>query len=281
MKIAVVGSGGGAKGDFEAGVNETLMNMGVRPKIWFGTSTGALNAAGCAWLGPAGNVKVWENIRGIKDIFKLNLWKLLFLGRSDGLYSWKPLDKLIRKVLVSEEPLYDACVTKVSLNNGALHHVYASKVPKEEFLKSLIASTTVPFHTDPVKDGKTWWVDGGVREMTPLKEAIKWGADRIYVILANPWAENPSSVEDPEEWSSHFRFARAGLRAVDILAHEVFVNDIQKCTSYNKRSDKKKIELVVYAPSKVLHGSDDFRPESIKLGLDAGRNAMPVFTEGV
>ena len=64
-KLAIVLSGGGAKGAFQVGVLDALINKhGVNPAIVVGTSTGAIQALGVAQQDVAGLVDVWMGLKG-------------------------------------------------------------------------------------------------------------------------------------------------------------------------------------------------------------------------
>ncbi|HEU5102886.1 MAG TPA: patatin-like phospholipase family protein [Roseiflexaceae bacterium] len=79
MSVAIVMSGGGAKGAFEVGVLKYLIEVkGVRADIVCGASVGALNALKLA-EGPKGSTvpfqgleQIWRGIRGDQDIFRFN-----------------------------------------------------------------------------------------------------------------------------------------------------------------------------------------------------------------
>ena len=69
-KLAIVLSGGGAKGAFQVGVLDALITThGVKPAIAVGTSTGAIQALGVAQDDIAGLLKVWTGIKGNSDIY--------------------------------------------------------------------------------------------------------------------------------------------------------------------------------------------------------------------
>ena len=96
MTTALVLSGGGAKGAFEAGVIAALDDAGVRPAILSGTSAGALNAAAVACgvpidrlVGMWGSLESGDVYRMRRDVHRLvrplhlasDPWALLGRGR--------------------------------------------------------------------------------------------------------------------------------------------------------------------------------------------------------
>ena len=190
MKTALVLSGGGARGAFQIGVLEHL----IKEKKYsfdsmYGTSVGALNTSGLSMLGYDELRRIWDNIKKMSDIFASNWYKLWVLF-GDGLYNYKPLEKLLHKHLDGKSASVPVTVTKVHIPSGKL--VYA-KSDEPDFVESVLASTLVPLAADPYKG---LWYDGGVREITPLQKAIDDGAEKIVVILCSPYNQ------DPDAWRS-------------------------------------------------------------------------------
>jgi len=231
-----------------------LSEFGFHPDAIYGTSVGALNAVGYAYQGISGLEKVWRNIKGKTNIISFN-WLSLIL-KSKGLYNTKPLRKILEKNIVGS-PTCDIYVCKVSLITGKIKYGHDSEI---DFISSVEASATIPGIMAPIDDE---WVDGGVREQTPLKQAILDGTDKMIVILCNP-LEYEQSERKVGNWISN------ALRTIDILTHEIFINDIQTCLECNKEKDKKFIELAVYAPSYIMHDTLDFDSEKIANGIQLG-----------
>ena len=73
-KRALVLSGGGGRGAFQAGVFEHLESIGWKPDIIVGTSIGSMNAAVYAVGGVANLQQMWESIR-TKDMHRFFRWK--------------------------------------------------------------------------------------------------------------------------------------------------------------------------------------------------------------
>src|SRR3546814_1489426 len=69
--LAIVLSGGGAKGAFQVGVvHELVVNRGVRLDIVAGVSTGAIQALGVAQDAVPALLDAWLGIRGNSSIYK-------------------------------------------------------------------------------------------------------------------------------------------------------------------------------------------------------------------
>lgn len=275
MKTALVLSGGGAKGAFQAGVISKLAQQGTQIDLVCGTSAGSLNAAAFAFCGAGEMIDLWQDIRSWRDVFSLN-WSAVTM-RADGILGTGPLRKKVKRVIdvafedyPSRIPL---SVSKVRLEDGRLMFANGGD---QCLVDSVIASCSIPGIISPVIDEFTGdhYVDGGTRENVPLKRAIDLGADRVVVVLCSPWGQNPP------RWFGHsggwFEFVENAMRALDITLHEVMVNDIETCLEKNLNPDKRQIEVVIYAPQFEPCGTMDFNPEAIRKAIALGKIAKPV-----
>lgn len=254
-KLAIVLSGGGAKGSMQFGMLKYLCEQGIKPHAIYGTSVGSLNSAGYAFHGIEGLQKVWDSIKSRNSVFKFNFKSLLLL--SSGLFNARPLRKLLEENNKGT-PQCNAYACKVNIETGDIKYTHCLD---PDYTDSCVASASIPALIEDV-DG---WVDGGVREQTPLKQAILDGATKIIVILCNPLEKNPE-VAKKSNWVKNL------LRTTDLLAHEVFLNDIQSCLYYNKtRIDgKREVQIDVYAPEKLVIDSLDFNQEKIQPAIAYG-----------
>lgn len=83
--MALVLSGGGAKGAFEAGVIAALEDEGITPDVLAGTSAGALNAAAVAvGLGAEAIAELWTSLES-RDVYQPRLDVHRFLRYRDAL----------------------------------------------------------------------------------------------------------------------------------------------------------------------------------------------------
>lgn len=260
---ALVLAGGGAKGAFQVGVLQRLEESGVRFDSVYGTSTGALNTIGYSFGGVPEMTKIWQGIRGPKDIIRLNWYNLLW---SRGAYSTKPLRSIIEGHLKRfPKPRCQAWVCYVDFRDGGLYYRGSHET---EFSDAVLASASIPFALEPVQD---FFVDGGVRETAPLKRAIDDGASEITVILCQPWNKNPDFWTPERPYLISY-----GIRAIDVMTHEILVNDIERCIRDNSRAGKKRIKLTLYAPDRTPMSALDFDPKKIAATIDLGRSASPV-----
>ena len=97
--LAIVLSGGGAKGAFQVGVLDALIReKGVSFETAVGTSTGAIQAAAVAQDDIGRLIGFWRSLNGESSIYRKRggaLWAAL-TGK-DSLYSTKPLERLLEQ----------------------------------------------------------------------------------------------------------------------------------------------------------------------------------------
>ena len=224
-ELAVVLSGGGAKGAFQVGaLDELIVRRGVRVDIVAGVSTGAIQAIGVAQDDLPGLVDQWTSIRGNRDIYvDRPLGPLGGLVGVDALHDARPLRARLRafvddaKVRATGKKLR---LGVVSLQSGAYRTIDES-VPG--LANWVYASAAMPVFFDPLRTRAAngaieQWVDGGVRNVTPLADALHLNPRGVIVIRTSP-------TPTPTEPRRYPDLIRIGLRAVDILQSEVSLND--------------------------------------------------------
>ena len=266
-KTALVLSGGGAAGAFQAGVIKQLVASEVEIDAVYGTSAGALNAAAFSILGADGLIDIWKNIGGLKDIFRINKWLFWTLGmKAKGLYSHWPLEKLVDSVLAQGKPKIPVTVTRVNLLNGKLEYVNSRQ---KAFRDAVISSACIPVFVTPHQHH----VDGGTRENTPLSKPIKDGYDRIIVVMANNYVRNVSKRKTVGNWLS------TGLRSLSIVKNEHLLEDLKMCHRLNSHPDYKEVEVDVYYPKKRTPGVLSFSPARIRDAIDVGLEDYPEYLE--
>jgi len=257
---ALVMSGGGSKGAFEVGAVDYLVNdRGLDFEVIVGVSTGSLNAVilaqGAGLSGLKAQVAalkdLWFGIRSSKDIYTTRfLGNILVLLAKNSIYSPEPLRKKLEKN-VSLERLKtsgkDLRVGAVVLESGD----YLSLDQNDaSIIDWTLASSSMPIFFPPVGVAGQTGVDGGVRNITPLKDAFdalkrRAGAkastlggpnagpvdlpepDEIYVVLASPLGVRRESGP----WKTGIDVAK---RSVAILSNEILRTDLQRAFTVNQ-----------------------------------------------
>lgn len=234
-KLALVLSGGGAKGAFTAGAVKYLMvERSLQFDLVVGTSTGALIAPLVASGDIANLVHFYENVEQ-QNILTDRPDLLAFLF-SDALNDTKPLERLIQnffgnrwryeKLLQSSTEMF---VTVVNMQTGEIEYGNQHQDPKPVLLKKILASACVPVMMPPVKIGRHQYVDGGVKEIAPFSKAIEEGATHIISVILSPDAKHRAPVY--KEFKSSMDILK---RTLELLTDEVVDNDMKVATLYSE-----------------------------------------------
>lgn len=304
--LAVVMSGGGAKGAFQVGVlDELIVRRGVRVDAFAGVSTGAIQALGGAQDDVPGLVEAWLALRGNRDVYRDRGGVIGGLLGNSSLYDASPIRARIRAF--ADEAKLRASGRKlllgvVNLTTGAFRSVDESTPGIANWV---YASAAVPVFFQPLTtraaDGQEeQWVDGGVRNVTPLDAALELSPRAVLVVLASP--PDPAAAR-PKRYGN---IISIGLRSVSILQSEVVANDTKNAGLINDllAAREKQARLLArsglppaataaalapldaelaryrFAPIRVLapetEVSDtlEFDPARIRAGIEAGRRAV-------
>lgn len=283
-KVALVLSGGGAKGAFQAGAERYAREVkGYHWDLIAGVSVGALNAGMLAMQKYTQLWDLWSNISNGK----------VYRGRMTLVSAaWRAL--LRRKSVLGNEPLkalidreFDPAAVKVGLRIGAVSLLTGKYVPFQHtdagFKDAVLASTAIPIYWAPVDvPGHGPMVDGGVRNVTPLGDVLGDGPDEIVIINCNP--PDPKVLDQPPA-----NLLEIGTRSLDIAVNEIFVGDVREFTRINlnvkeaaqggvtlhddKGKAYKYFEHKLIQPSQHLGGSIDFSQATTRRSMQAGWTA--------
>lgn len=235
--IAIVLSGGGARGAYEVGVlkyifTEFARRSGIFPRfrIFCGTSVGAIHVAFLASYirGIQRNIRVlesiWRNIDG-DSIFRTNFRSIIdmIMKPSSGRSLFDPtvLNTMITKGInwdlirrnILDGMIKTVCVLATQLSTGRVVAFIDSSQILPEWKKDpfntfvqvairpehVLASAAIPIIFPPVKIDQRWYCDGGVRLNTPLTPAIRLGADKIFTVVLRYY--NPAELPVQKEVS--------------------------------------------------------------------------------
>jgi NTE family protein len=274
---AIVLGGGGAKGAHSVGaIKHLLGDLEISFPIICGVSVGAITAAFIAQykLGDekkaaADLCEMWAKI-STKDIYvrwkPFGKWHSLWKG---GFYNPAPLIKLIRSSISLEkirESGKQVSVGVVSVSSGK-YTIFDQT--SDYFIDAVIASSLFPGMFPPIKIGNELWMDGGMKQISPIDIAIKQGATNIYAIVTSPEKRIPKFVEKPS--------AIASLkRAIDLSTEKIMSNDIEKAHLHNKLAEHgvagyQFINLNIIRPKyNLIEDFLDFNPTKIKEMMEIG-----------
>lgn len=198
VPIALVFSGGGAKGAYEAGIAAAFVAGGVPIKLVAGTSAGALNAT----LVAGGQLdfleEMWRSITR-EQVYRLRP-SVFFAGFLPG---WLTLWALNEAgSLFDPSPLRDLIEARVDLERVRrspvrLVIVTADLSAREKRLfdnqsvsvDALMASVAVPGAFPPAAVDGTLLFDGGLTGRAPVLDALESGVDVERVVVVMSYAE--------------------------------------------------------------------------------------------
>jgi NTE family protein len=221
---AVVFSGGGARGAYQIGVYEALVENGFQPDLVTGTSIGAILATLVAARTPPAEMKrLWRKacqpgfLPYRRDVHRFREWnhvrhndKLERLLRQE--VDWDAVRRSTVQLRITAVDVCDA--TRVEFTNENISP------------EAVVASTAIPLLFPPEQlDGRHLW-DGGLLTSTPLQPAIENGATRIVAILNEPW--NPPVSQAPGNLREAFD------RVIDIVNQRSLRKDLERAREINE-----------------------------------------------
>lgn len=234
--LALVLSGGGARGAYEIGVLRHVLGkltprLGefARPRIFSGTSVGAINACALAAHHEAPDFALpelasrWLQL-GLENIFRLGwrdltgLLRWLFGSARNGgphsLLDAGPLAELVRTSIpwrnlhqgIAEGRVHGVTVSATDVETGHTVVFIETELISELLLASrdravdwaavrltaqhALASAAIPIIFPTVRVAGRMYSDGSLRQNTPIAPAIRLGAARVLVIgLRTPLAQ--------------------------------------------------------------------------------------------
>jgi NTE family protein len=218
-------SGGGAKGAFQLGAERVLREeYGFRWERIFGVSVGALNAALLAQQEYARLRQLWLTIRE-EDVYRKFPWPIVAfrvgIQHKLGLYDDRPLRRLIDKHAAGRPFVIPTHVGRVSLQSGQ-YELVPSTAP--DFLDAVWHSATMPVIWEAI--GPQAFVDGGLRNVTPLGDALDYNPTEIVVIACSGPRIEP--IKPP---TNLLDVAKRSL--TDITINEILLNDVQEFIRIN------------------------------------------------
>ena len=280
---ALVLSGGGAKGAYQAGALYNLLGeRSIHYDIITGTSVGALNGAFISMFGIGSELDAAEGLKdlwfGIDDSKIYRKWCFGLLGKlpllwKHSVYCTAPLQKLVRSRLkpgairTSGKKL---CIGAVSLNTGE-RRVWTEQ--DDDIATGVLASSSFPGMFEPIESDGELFTDDGVRETTPVANAIEAGATRIDVIQDFPVGVTGGFASRPTT-------LRVVERVLAAMSAEIVVGDLKVAELYNaiiranvEVPGKRVVELNMLRPAEVLlENSLDFDPGLIRTNFAKGYN---------
>jgi len=236
---ALVLPGGGMKGAYQVGaLRHWMLEQGIDYPIMCGVSVGALNVAGlsAAPLGdPQGAYQrlssIWDRVenRTIRRDWPF-FGKLATLWKK-SVYDARPLMKWVHQEVHLEEIRNsgrEVRVGIVSWNSKAYRSVGQDD---DGFADYVYASASFPMFFQPLDRDGHLWTDGGLINVTPIKEAVRLGATHVDIIMnrnpaiSDPWEPKGKNILD---WV---------MRSIEIQQDEILRTDLEVVGLKNDLAD--------------------------------------------
>jgi NTE family protein len=194
IMLAIVMSGGGNYGALEAGALEVLLEAGIHPDLWVGTSAGGLNAILMASEPTMKGVRhlqeLWRKARpvpqGGASVFTAT--RRFALGM-DSLFPNEPVAEFISSHLPSDCHTFGDIYDRTGKRAFALAVEYPDCVARvfgrrrdDRLLDGAMATSALPPYFPPWKVDSRRYLDGGIAANLPLRVAVEYGADEIFAL---------------------------------------------------------------------------------------------------
>ncbi|WP_394824152.1 patatin-like phospholipase family protein [Pendulispora albinea] len=241
-RVAMILSGGGARGAYEVGVlwyifDELTRIRGRPPKIDIlcGTSIGAINACylaahlGDPVLGMRRLVDLWSELQlprvlgfGVRQV--LSLPRLVLGGTGDGygLFDARPMAEIVTREIswravsrcLRRRQLLALSVSCTEVSRGRTvvfmqtspHWTIPETPPPRTVFRSChvgphhaLASAAIPLLFPPVRIDRELYLDGGLRQNTPIAPALRLGATHIFAMGSSQVVHGPLGSEGPRK----------------------------------------------------------------------------------
>jgi NTE family protein len=192
--LAVVMSGGGNYGALEAGALEALLEAGIQPDLWVGTSAGGLNAILMA------SEPTMEGVRHLQELWRkarpvpqggasvFTATRRFAMGM-DSLFPNDPVAEFIAAHLPADCQTFGDLYDRTGKRAFALAVEYPDCVARvfgqhrdDRLLDGAMATSALPPYFPPWKVGSRRYLDGGIAANLPLRVAVEYGADVIFAL---------------------------------------------------------------------------------------------------
>lgn len=250
MSKVLVLAGGAVKGAYQAGVIRSLFESGFQPDAIYGISAGSLNAS--YLVNQFGMQAVEESPidyvqagKDLWDFWEMRIthpgslfvpWSIFELGytalvkKFKGLVDTSPLRNLVEDSLQMRNLHASPIALKVGAVNiidGGIKYVDPSV---DSFFSFLMASCAVPILMPVVNIGNNMnqnYLDGGLRNVSPICKAIEDGATEIVAISCHPEQIEGGNFDTGD-------LLALVDRVMDIAVNEILNADLQAAKMMNE-----------------------------------------------
>lgn len=182
MKLGITMEGGASRTVFSCGVTDAFLEEDIMPDYFIGVSAGIAYGVSYLTKQKGRNLELAtkymgdKRYMGPKHLLKnRNFYNLAFA-----------FDEVPNKLLPFDLDAFEAYPGKVVAGVTNIHTgkpEYVEVPRRDDKYEVLVASCALPILFQPVKIGKHYYLDGGLSDSIPYKQAIKEGCDKNIVIL--------------------------------------------------------------------------------------------------
>lgn len=267
---ALVLGGGSLKGAFQAGAAMALFEAGFVPDQLYGISVGSLNATFLAneaarqyketgqvnwekvgkhliefWIR---NITKPDDVAVIRSRFRMGYNTLM--SRFDGLLDNSPIQNLIRNHVDMDAIKNGPVKLKVGAVDIIQGDMCYADAQDPNFLDYVYASSSLPFLMPAVQiggDHRRAFLDGGLREVAPLRVAIEDGATDIACVACH-------AKKIYNEKFNYRNLLNLMDRVKDITVNQLVNNDIAWAERFTEREKLhgRTLSLTVIRPTEPL-----------------------------
>ncbi|GHU40034.1 patatin family protein [Clostridia bacterium] len=184
MKLGITMEGGASRTSFSCGVTDAFLEEDLMPDYFIGVSAGI--AFGMSYLSKqkGRNLELMQKFMPDK---RYAGFRHLFNRKNKSFYNIPfVFDEIPRKLLPFDYEAFEnfkgqvvAAVTNI--HTGKAEYLNVPRNPQHFHL--ITASCALPVFFQPVKVGKRYYLDGGIADSIPYKQAIGAGCDKNIIIL--------------------------------------------------------------------------------------------------
>lgn len=266
-KTALILSGGGARGAYQAGVlkglSEILPEKKQSPfKIISGVSAGAINGTklACDIDHFANAVEklnfLWSQLTTEQvfttDFLSMNKFSFGMFGnqkKMDALLNTAPLSVLLNKHCdfskikknLDEGLIESLIITANNYTSGAAVSFIQTSTSRLTWKESrrlavlsnietehVMASSAIPMLFPPVKIGSQYYGDGCVRNSTPCSPSLRMGADKIFVIGVRTQLDSEIMDRPVAAANNNYQGPPSMIRIFNTLLNAVLLDSVEQ-----------------------------------------------------
>ncbi len=219
QNVALVLSGGGARGIAHIGVIEELERQNFEITSIAGTSMGSL-VGGVYALGKIEVFKNWICTLDKRKVFSLVDFALSKQGMIKG-------DRVLKKMkdFIPDTNIEELSIPYVAVAADLLHREEIA-FSEGSIYEAIRASISIPTVLTPVRTGDRLMVDGGVMNNIPISQVKRTAGDLLVVVNVNAYIPESSphiSIEDKKSQSAYQNKIKefySHLKKINPLGHD-------------------------------------------------------------